>query len=208
MQRFEGKLMKAPEHRLCVYCGSSEGRNPDYVATAQALGTAMARAGIGLVYGGGSIGLMGEVARAVLAGGGHVTGVIPEFLVSKERMLDKAHELIITRNMHERKMAMFERATGFVALAGGLGTLEELAEILTWAQLKQHARPVILCNAAGFWDGLLNLINHMREQGFIRKEFEVALDVADGAEAVIPAYFDRREKTRDLAPVDVIKDRM
>jgi uncharacterized protein (TIGR00730 family) len=200
--------MKPPEHRLCVYCGSSDGRNPNYAATAQALGKAMAGAGIGLVYGGGSIGLMGEVARAVLAGGGHVTGVIPEFLVSKERMLDEAHELIVTRNMHERKMAMFERATGFVALPGGLGTLEELAEILTWAQLKQHARPVILCNAAAFWDGLLELIAHMREEGFIRREFEVALDVADGAEAVIPAYLARREKTRDVAPVGVIKDQM
>jgi uncharacterized protein (TIGR00730 family) len=168
----------------------------------------MAKAGIGLVYGGGSIGLMGEVARAVLAGGGHVTGVIPEFLVSKERMLDEAHELIVTRNMHERKMAMFERATGFVALPGGLGTLEELAEIVTWAQLKQHARPIVLCNAEGFWNGLLELITHMREEGFIRREFEVALDVAEGPDAVIPAYLARREITRDVAPVDVIKDRM
>ena len=200
--------MKVPDHRLCVYCGSSDGRKPNYAATAQALGTAMAKAGIGLVYGGGSIGLMGEVARAVLTGGGHVTGVIPEFLVSKERMLSEAHELIVTRNMHERKMAMFERATGFVALPGGLGTLEELAEIVTWAQLKQHARPIILCNAEGFWEGLLELITHMREEGFIRREFEVALDVAEGADAVIPTYFARREMTHDVAPVDVIKDRM
>jgi len=200
--------MKVPEHRLCIYCGSSDGRSPDYAATARALGTAMAKAGIGLVYGGGSIGLMGEVARAVLRGGGHVTGVIPEFLVSKERMLSEAHELIVTRNMHERKMAMFERATGFVALPGGLGTLEELAEIITWAQLKQHARPIILCNAVGFWDGLLELIAHMRGEGFVRREYEVTLDVVEGADAVIPAYLTRREKTRDVAPVDVIKDRM
>jgi uncharacterized protein (TIGR00730 family) len=201
-------MMKPPEHRLCVYCGSSKGHNAAYAGAARALGAALAKAGIGLVYGGGSIGLMGETARAVLAGGGHVTGVIPEFLVSKERMLEAAHELIVTRNMHERKMAMFERATGFVALPGGLGTLEELAEILTWGQLRQHARPIILCNVEGFWDGLLELIAHMRGEGFIRREFEVALDVAEGAEAVIPAYFARREKTRDVAPVDVIKDRM
>lgn len=200
--------MKPPEHRLCVYCGSSAGRNPGYTATARALGAALAKAGVGLVYGGGGIGLMGETARAVLAGGGHVTGVIPDFLVSKERMLEEAHELIVTRNMHERKMAMFERATGFVALPGGLGTLEELAEILTWAQLRQHARPVILCNAEGFWDGLLELISHMRGEGFIRQGFEVKLDVAEGAEAVVPAYFARREKTRDVAPVGVIKDQM
>jgi uncharacterized protein (TIGR00730 family) len=200
--------MKPPEHRLCVYCGSSGGNHRAYAGAARALGAALAGAGIGLVYGGGSIGLMGEVARAVLAGGGHVTGIIPEFLVSKERMLDAAHELIVTRNMHERKMAMFERATGFVALPGGLGTLEELAEILTWAQLKQHARPIVLCNVEGFWDGLLELIAHMRGEGFIRREFEVMLDVADGPEAVVPAYLGRREKTRDLAPVGVIKDRM
>ena len=200
--------MKPPEHRLCVYCGSSPGRNGAYLETARALGAAMAKAGIGLVYGGGGIGLMGETARTVLAAGGHVTGIIPEFLVSKERMLDGVHELIVTRNMHERKMAMFERATGFVALPGGLGTLEELAEILTWAQLKQHARPVILCNAAGFWDGLLALIAHMREEGFIRKEYEVKLDVAADAAEVITAYHARRAMTHDLAPVGVIKDRM
>jgi hypothetical protein len=168
----------------------------------------MAASGIGLVYGGGGIGRMGETARAVLAAGGHVTGIIPEFLVNRERMLDGVQELIVTRNMHERKMAMFERATGFVALPGGLGTLEELAEILTWAQLKQHARPVILCNAGGFWDGLLRLIAHMRTEGFIRPEYEVKMDVAADAADVIPAYFARRAQTQDMAPVDIIKDRM
>jgi uncharacterized protein (TIGR00730 family) len=200
--------MTAPTHRLCVYCGSAPGHNPEYVKASRALGTAMADAGIGLVYGGGSLGLMGETARAVIAGGGHVTGIIPEFLVSKERMQDGVHELIVTRTMHERKMAMFERSTGFVALPGGIGTLEELAEILTWSQLKQHARPVVLCNVAGFWDGLLGLLKHMTAEGFIRSGFEVNLDVANGAAEVIPAYEARRAKTRDVLGVEIAQDKL
>ena len=168
----------------------------------------MAQNNIGLVYGGGSIGLMGETARAVLAAGGHVTGIIPDFLVSKERMQEGVQELIVTTNMHERKMAMFERSSGFVALPGGIGTLDELAEILTWAQLKQHARPVILCNVEGFWNGLLDLLNHMRKEGFIRTGFEVTMDVAAGPDAVIPAYHTRRGMTRDIVGSAVVKDKL
>ncbi len=200
--------MIPPNHRLCVYCGSSPGHNPEYVMAARDLGMAMAEAGIGLVYGGGSLGLMGETARAVIGGGGHVTGIIPEFLVSKERMQEGVHELIVTRTMHERKMAMFERSTGFVALPGGIGTLEELAEILTWSQLKQHARPVVLCNVAGFWDGLLALVRHMTKEGFIRTGFDVNLDVANGAADVILAYEARRAKTRDVLGVEIAQDKL
>ena len=200
--------MIPPNHRLCVYCGSSPGHNPEYVMAASDLGMAMAEAGIGLVYGGGSLGLMGETARAVIGGGGHVTGIIPEFLVSKERMQEGVHELIVTRTMHERKMAMFERSTGFVALPGGIGTLEELAEILTWSQLKQHARPVVLCNVAGFWDGLLALVRHMTTEGFIRTGFDVNLDVANGAADVILAYEARRAKTRDVLGVEIAQDKL
>lgn len=200
--------MAPPEHRLCVYCGSASGANPAYVAAARALGQAMAGAGIGLVYGGGSLGLMGETARAVIAAGGHVTGIIPEFLVSKERMQAGVQELIVTRTMHERKMAMFERATGFVALPGGIGTLEELAEILTWAQLKQHARPIVLCNVSGFWDNLLALLAHMRGQGFIRAGFEVSLDVADTPEGVLATYHARRAATRDVLGAEIAQDRL
>jgi uncharacterized protein (TIGR00730 family) len=199
---------RSPAHRLCVYCGSSSGHNHAHGEAAKALGSAMAAQGIGLVYGGGSLGLMGETARAVIESGGHVTGIIPEFLVSKERMQEGVNELIVTHTMHERKMAMFERSTGFVALPGGIGTLEELAEILTWAQLKQHARPIILCNIAGFWDGLLDVLKHMRSQGFIRPEFEVNLDVVTKAEDVVPAYHARRAKTRDVPPVEVIQDKL
>jgi uncharacterized protein (TIGR00730 family) len=200
--------MAPPVHRLCVYCGSSPGHNPAYAAAAKALGIAMAAAEIGLVYGGGSIGLMGETARAVIAAGGHVTGIIPEFLVSKERMQDGVHELIVTRTMHERKMAMFERSTGFVALPGGIGTLEELAEILTWAQLRQHARPIIVCNVDGFWDGLLSVVAHMRQEGFIRAETAVEFDVANGPADVVKAYFARRGMQRDVVGAQAIKDKL
>ncbi|MFN0195091.1 MAG: TIGR00730 family Rossman fold protein [Aestuariivirga sp.] len=174
--------------KLCVYCGSGTGRNPLHMAAAKELGKAMAKEGIGLVYGGGGLGLMGEVARSVLDNGGHVTGIIPEFLVNREHMLDNVNELIVTTTMHERKMTMFARASGFVALPGGLGTLEELTEISTWAQLGQHAKPVIVCNIDGYWDPLLDLIDHMREEQFIRQGFEFELDVVENAAEVIPAF--------------------
>lgn len=165
----------------------------------------MAQHDIGLVYGGGGMGLMGEVARGVLAAGGHVTGIIPEFLVQKERMLDGVNELIVTRTMHERKMMMFERASGFVAMPGGIGTLEELAEILTWAQLQQHARPILLLNVLNFWAPLLTLLDDMRRDGFIRAGFEVNLDVVDHPQDIIPAYHHRLSITRDIAPVEIVK---
>lgn len=200
--------MTPPAHRLCVYCGSSTGNRPEFAAAAGILGTAMASRGIGLVYGGGSVGLMGEVARAVLAAGGHVTGIIPDFLVSKERMLQGVNELIVTATMHERKMAMFERATGFVALPGGIGTLEELSEVLTWAQLQQHARPVIVVNTAGYWSSLIALIDEMRRDGFIRPGLELKLDVVSAADEVVPAYHHRLSITKDKPPVAILKNKL
>ena len=185
----------SPARKLCVYCGSGSGRNPAYVEAARALGKAMAAADIGLVYGGGSLGLMGEVAKAVLDEGGHVTGIIPGFLASKERMLTEVNELVVTADMHERKMTMFARATGFVALPGGLGTLEELAEISTWAQLEQHAKPIVLCNIAGYWDPLVALFNHMRAEKFIREGLEFKMDVVKTAAEVIPAFEYRLQTT-------------
>jgi uncharacterized protein (TIGR00730 family) len=183
-----------PEHRLCVYCGSSPGKNPAFMQAAEELGTSLARAGIGLVYGGGSIGLMGQVARAVLAAGGHVTGIIPEFLMNKERMQEGVNELIVTNTMHERKTLMFERATGFVALPGGIGTLEELAEIATWGQLKQHAKPLIICDVAGYWSHLMALIDHMRAEAFIRAETQVFMHHAKTVEDVVPLYWANADK--------------
>lgn len=200
--------MRIPEHRLCVYCGSGPGRNPAYMAAANSLGQAMAAAGIGLVYGGGGAGLMGEVARGTLAGGGHVIGIIPEFLVNREKMLEGVNELIVTSTMHERKIAMFERATGFVALPGGLGTLEELAEISTWSQLGQHSKPMIVCNIEGYWDPLLVLLDHMRSEAFIREGMEVLVDVAKTAADVVPLYEYRRGQSAEKTPILVIRDKV
>jgi uncharacterized protein (TIGR00730 family) len=200
--------MTLPAHRLCVYCGSGPGRNPAYMKAADDLGGLMARAGVGLVYGGGSMGLMGEVARSVLSAGGHVTGIIPEFLVNRERMLEGVNELIVTRTMHERKTMMFEKATGFVALPGGLGTLEELAEISTWAQLGQHSKPVIVCNINGYWDGLLQLLEHMRAESFIRAGMEVIVDEARTAEDVVPLYERRATASDGRLGREVVRDQL
>jgi uncharacterized protein (TIGR00730 family) len=198
--------LKVPVQNLCVYCGSGAGKNPAYMQAAQILGTAMAEAGIGLVYGGGSLGLMGEVARSVLASGGYVTGIIPSFLGTKERMLTGVNDLVVTKNMHERKMTMFERSTGFVALPGGIGTLEELTEISTWAQLDQHSKPIIVCNINGYWDPYLTLISHMREERFIREGMEFKMDVVSEAADVIPAYEFRLANTPQKVPLEPIRE--
>jgi uncharacterized protein (TIGR00730 family) len=171
---------------LCVYCGSAEGRDPAAMAAAHRLGADMGRAGIRLVYGGGNIGLMGAVARAVIEHGGAVTGIIPTFLKKRENMLTAVEDLIVTQDMHERKRLMFERADAFVALPGGVGTLEELVEQLTWAQLQRHRKPVLLADIDGFWRPLLALFAHMRNLGFIREQFEVRYIVAEKIEDALP----------------------
>jgi uncharacterized protein (TIGR00730 family) len=171
---------------ICVYCGSSPGADPVYADMAARLGREMGAAGIGLVYGGGSIGLMGILARSVMEAGGHVTGIIPQFLKEREVMLEAAHELVVTGDMHERKRAMFDRADAFVALPGGIGTLEELVEIMTWAQLGQHRKPVLIANVNGFWRPLVLLLRHMADEGFIRDGFEIDYLVADRVEDILP----------------------
>jgi uncharacterized protein (TIGR00730 family) len=159
---------------------------------ARDLGSSMAEHNVGLVYGGGGIGLMGEVARTVIAGNAHVTGIIPKFLMKRERMLeDGGHELLIVDDMHERKMMMFERASGFVALPGGIGTLEELVEIATWAQLGRHKKPIIVANIDDYWQPLLTLVSHMKEEQFIREGLEVHFEVVDRAKDIVPAFLDR-----------------
>jgi uncharacterized protein (TIGR00730 family) len=172
---------------ICVYCGSNIGRNPAYAAAARKLGETMAEERIGLVYGGGGLGLMGELARTVLASGGRVTGIIPAFLSKKERMLRDADELIVVEDMHQRKRLMFDKSDAFVALPGGIGTLEELVEQLTWAQLGRHTKPIVLVDIDGFWKPLLALLKHMGEEVFIRPDMDVRFITVDKAEDVIPA---------------------
>lgn len=171
---------------ICVYCGSGPGTDPAFIEAARALGREIARSGVRLVYGGGSLGLMGALAAAVLDHGGEVTGVIPEFLTARERMFTRAQETIVTRDMHERKQIMFERADAFVALPGGIGTLEETIEQMTWAQLGRHRKPILLANIKGFWDPLCALLDHMRELAFIRPGLMVDPLVASRVEDIIP----------------------
>ena len=171
---------------VCVYCGSGSGRNPAFVEAARKLGRMLAAARIGLVYGGGSLGLMGEIARSVLDHGGHVTGIIPGFLSEREHMLVEAQELIVVDDMHQRKHLMFVKSDAFVALPGGLGTLEEFVEQLTWSQLGRHARPIVLANIGGFWNPLLVQFESMVAEGFIRKGLEINLLVVDRVEDIIP----------------------
>src|SRR5215211_3412552 len=176
------KVPMAAIKTICVYCGSGFGSDPLFVETAAELGRTMAESGVQLVYGGGNVGLMGTVARSVLDQGGHVTGVIPDFLKNREKMLDDVQETIVVSDMHTRKRLMFERSDAFVALPGGIGTLEELVEQMTWAQLGQHTKPILLLSIDGFWKPLLVLLAHMREQGFIRQGLELNYLVAERTE--------------------------
>ncbi len=189
---------------VCVYCGSGSGSNPRFVEAATALGKVFAENSIRLVYGGGSIGLMGAVAKSVLDHGGSVTGIIPDFLVKKERMLDRPQELIITPDMHERKRLMFERSDAFVALPGGVGTLEELVEQLTWQQLGRHTKPVLLANIDNFWEPLLALLTHMRATEFIRPTMNIDVLKAERVEDILPrlraAAAAAPEGTQEMVP--------
>src|SRR4051812_15968041 len=177
---------KSEVRTICVYCGSGAGTDPAFAAAAAALGREMAANGIGLVYGGGNVGLMGIVAGSVLDHGGHVTGIIPDFLKTRERMLEHVQETIVVPDMHTRKRLMFERADAFVALPGGIGTLEELVEQMTWAQLGRHRKPILLVSINGFWRPLLALFEHMRESGFLRPGLELNYLVAERVEKVVP----------------------
>src|SRR5436190_19587000 len=171
---------------VCVYCGSGPGTTPRFVEAAHALGKNFAENNVRLVYGGGSVGLMGAIAKSVLDHGGAVTGIIPDFLRARENALTKVQEMIVTPDMHERKRLMFERADAFVALPGGVGTLEELVEMLTWQQLGRHAKPILLANIDGFWEPLLALLAHMRSAQFIRPNLEVDIIKAERVEDILP----------------------
>lgn len=166
---------------ITVFCGSSPGFDPVYVDAARAVGTAIGRAGMALVYGGGHVGLMGTVADAALAAGAEVTGVIPRALQAREAVNEDLTELILVDTMHERKMIMADRADAFLALPGGPGTLEELTEQWTWAQLGIHEKPVGILNVAGYFDPLLAFVANMRDRGFTHPRYTDMLVVAEQA---------------------------
>jgi uncharacterized protein (TIGR00730 family) len=187
--------------RICVYCGSSPGTSPAFLQSARDFGKILAENGIGLVYGGGGDGMMGEVASAVLKHGGEVHGIIPEFLVKREHAHKQVQDLIVTNDMHERKAKMFEMADAFVALPGGIGTLEELVEQLTWAQLGRHRKPVLVANIEGFWEPLCALLDHMRALNFIRGEMSFDLLVADAVADILPML----QKAIETVPEDAKK---
>ncbi len=171
--------------RICVYCGSGPGADPAFVEAARTLGAILADNRIGLVYGGGSVGLMGEIANATLDCGGEAIGIIPEFLKNRE-LANVRGQVIVTRDMHERKQRMFDEADAFVALPGGVGTLEEVVEQMTWAQLGRHKKPILLANIRKFWDPLCALLDHMQELQFIRAGLSVNYLVAERVEDILP----------------------
>jgi uncharacterized protein (TIGR00730 family) len=189
---------------VCVYCGSGPGTDPRFVEAAVALGKNLAENGVRLVYGGGSLGLMGAVASSVLDHGGSVTGIIPDFLTLRENALKRVQEMIVTPDMHERKRLMFERSDAFVALPGGIGTLEELVEQLTWQQLGRHSKPILIADIAGFWEPLLGLLAHMRATQFIRPTLAIEILKAERVEDILPrlqaAANKASEEAKQLAP--------
>ncbi|MFZ0026587.1 MAG: TIGR00730 family Rossman fold protein [Pseudolabrys sp.] len=172
--------------KICVYCGSGPGIDPAFVESARAFGAILAKNGVGLVFGGGSVGMMGAIAKSVLDHGGKVTGIIPEFLVAREHAMRGADNLIVTRDMHERKRKMFEMADAFVAMPGGIGTLEEVVEQMTWVQLGRHRKPILLANIKRFWEPLCALFDHMKNLEFIRADLNFDLLAADAVEDILP----------------------
>lgn len=172
---------------LCVFCGSKMGGDPAYEAAARTLGAEMASRGVRLVYGGGGIGLMGVLAETVLSGGGQVTGVIPEFLMAYEVGDPGVTELVMTESMHERKARMFEISDAVVVMPGGLGTLDETFEIITWKQLQQHAKPVVVLNAGGYWDPLDAMVDSIIANGFAHPKVKDLYTVVDTPEQVFDA---------------------
>ncbi|MER8546193.1 MULTISPECIES: TIGR00730 family Rossman fold protein [unclassified Mesorhizobium] len=175
---------------VCVYCGSSPGRDETYIKAGHLLGRSIGKSGLRLIYGGGTKGIMGAVAEGALKAGGKVTGIIPRFLINREATetaLNRLDELVITDNMHERKHRMFEKSDAFVALPGGIGTVEEIVEIMTWAQLGHHRKPIVFGNVGGFWDPMLALLDHMATEGFIHTAQRVKPLVVEDPEAIVAA---------------------
>lgn len=176
--------------RICVYCGSSPGHDPIHVESAREMGRAILARGLGLVFGGGGVGLMGVVADTVLEGGGEVIGVIPRELLERELGHGDCTELHVVESMHERKLLMASLADGFVAMPGGIGTLEEIAEVLTWTQLGVHAKPCGLLDTKGYWHRLLQLFDDFVETGFLKPEFRALIQVAESSSKLLDALQD------------------
>lgn len=169
---------------LCVFCGSRKGNDPAYAEAAESLGRGIAERDIRLVYGGGDIGLMSVTTRAALKAGGQATGVIPDFLMAYEVGDPGVQELLVVGSMHERKAAMFERADGFVILPGGLGTLDEMFEIITWKQLQQHAKPIVVLDINGYWKPLKDMVARMIEGGFAHPKIEELFTIVESVDKV------------------------
>jgi uncharacterized protein (TIGR00730 family) len=177
---------------ICVFCGSSHGADPVHTQAAQQFGTALAREGFDLVFGGGGVGLMGEVALAVSRGGGKVIGIIPGFLRHLEPPLEVSSQIVITENMNDRKARMFEAADGFAILPGGIGTLDEFAEVLTGAQLRQHAKPIVIVNIKNYFAPLIALLDHYVAQGFAGAGIHSLYKVVPSVEDAIKVFKDHR----------------
>ncbi len=194
--------------KICVYCGSGPGNDPAFVEAARAFGAILADNEIELVYGGGSVGMMGALALSVLEYGGDVTGIIPEFLMSRERALRGTHSLIVTHDLHDRKRKMFEMADAFVAMPGGVGTLEELVEQLTWVQLGRHRKPVLLANIKDFWQPLRALFEHMKALEFIRGDLNFDLLIADKVEDILPMLQEAARGVPDALMTTAVPDQL
>ncbi len=169
--------MKHPFNRICVFCGTNAGSRPDYSAAARELGALLAEEGIELVYGGASVGIMGELADSVQEHGGHVTGIIPQQLIQKEEAHRGIPDLIVVASMHQRKSQMADMSDGFIALPGGIGTLEGFFEILTWGQLGIHSKPCGVLNVAGYFDGLTGFLDHAVKEGFLTEAHRATIIV-------------------------------
>jgi len=192
---------------ICVYCGSSPGTDAAYMEAGTTLGRAIAEAGLRLVYGGGTKGIMGAVAEGTRRAGGKVTGIIPRFLITKEATeaaLKRLDDLVVTDNMHQRKHIMFEKSDAFVALPGGIGTVEEIVEIMTWGQLGHHRKPIVFGNVKGFWDPMIAMLEHMRAEGFIHTGHLVQPLLVERPEAIIPAIL--TDAAKDGTPTEGEKD--
>jgi uncharacterized protein (TIGR00730 family) len=185
---------------ICVYAGSSNAADPALLAAAGAFGQALAREDVRLVYGGGGIGLMGACARAAHAAGGRVLGVMPEFLRQREILFDEV-ETIVVRSMHERKMLMFEESDAFVALPGGIGTLEEVVELLSWRRLDLHKKPIVFYNPDGFWDGLFGFLDHTIAQNLTPAALGVIWRAVETVEAILPAIGEMAATTPEAIPL-------